>query len=166
MRTGDVIVFKGSGPVFQVLSCLLGLFDKLWRKRKWKPWHAAIAYEQETAHTFKIVDSTEQGVGFNFLDLNRTDYKSFEWFDEPISMSAFNRWLYDYFGKPYDYDAYLGTAISFFMKRIFGTTMRIVDKQYYCTELVAEFCRYFGKPLQPQNEYPMPNIVIKALENG
>ncbi len=88
----------------------------------------------------------------------------YRWLDVPPRVEDVKEWSYAYIGKNYDYDGYIGTILLTLVKKLFKYSARVVDNEYYCWELVESFCRDFGKPLQPNNEYPLISDIMLRLD--
>ena len=164
MKRGYIICFKGTGFTFHVLSFLLGLFDKEWRKRSWKPWHLAILYSIERTRTV-IIESTAGGVRFNILSGKEgVDWKSYQWLDKAPTGQQMHEWAVKYLGQPYDCIGYATTVLSYLSKVLFNRPFRVIDRDYYCWELGSMFAIDFGKPFVPLAEKPTIAEIMRALE--
>lgn len=164
MKRGDIVVFRGKGIVFQILSFMLGLIDSSWRKRKWKPWHMAICTTRNKRKgATRIIEAVEPKVRERILYDNE-DYRAYTWLDKEPSEMAIYRWMQPYISKPYDKDAYAGTIFFSIRKKLFHRSARIVDDEYLCWEIADAFTRDFGKPLFPNNEYPLISDIMNKLE--
>ena len=165
LKPGDILCWRGSGPVFRVLSFLLGLFEPHWRGRTWKPWHLLVAWDAEP-NGWYILEATAEGVDINFYDAHRLqllfDYdlvRAYRWLDFKPPRSAMNEFYLSIQHYTYDIGAYFGVALC----RLFGLPYRN-DRQHMCWETVSAFTAWFSKPLTPANEYPLINRILDKLE--
>jgi len=163
LHSGDIICFKGEGIIFKTLSFLLGIFDRQWHELKWKPWHMAIAYHNGK-WGWKVIESTGRGVEVNYL--LSEDYRVYTWLDKPPSRKKMEKFVTEHLGKNYDVGCYLLTMLQYLVLHFFNHRLpRILDDQYTCWELVFEFCREMGKPIQSLHNYPIIIDFLKAVEN-
>jgi len=157
MKPGDIIEFKGRGIVFQVLSRLLKHFNPSWSR--WG-WHLAIAVEYHKTKGWLIAEAIAKGVTLSWLDNKTLAFRHYTWIDREVHATEIRRFIADRAGCKYDVLAYVWTAIQFFFPRF----PRIIDRSYTCWELVAEFCREMGKPIQQLHRYPFITDFLEAYE--
>ena len=161
MKRGDIVIFKGHGITYEILSRLLKLFDKEWDR--WG-WHLAILYSIERTRTV-IIESTSGGVTFNILSGKEgVDWKSDQWLDKAPTGQQMHEWAVKYLGQPYDYIGYSTTILSYLSKVLFNRPFRIINRDYYCWELGSMFAIDFGKPFVPLAEKPTIAEIMRALE--
>lgn len=166
VKVGDIIAFKGQGVVFILLSFLLGIFEPKWRRRKFKPWHLAIA-SQPANHGWYIIEAVAGGVREHFLTNQQlAEASSYTWLNEPPTNEELERFRTLYLGRPYDVTAYFGVVFSYLIKKYLHFSLRVVDTEFMCWELVSAFARFMGKPFQPNWEYPVISKIIERLEKG
>ena len=157
LKTGDIIIFKGKGLLFEVLGRLL----------KWKRpdydrfgWHTAIVVEHHKGKGWMIAEALAGGVQYSWLD-NRCEYRIVSIFTRRIYATELRRVIADGIGCKYDVWAYLGTA----WQVLFGGG-RWVNDRYTCWEFVAWVCRKLGKPIQPMGKYPLITDICPAGWHG
>ena len=160
MTVGDIIVFRGEGFLFRVLSGILCLFDSEWRRRDFKGWHTAFISRFWDAHPI-ICEALAGGVTENFLDTDR-EFKVYSWFDYPVDTHDF---VDSHLGKKYDVAQYFFTSLQYLIRHFFNRRIpRLLDDSYTCWELLAEFARDNGKPFQVIYDCPMVTDIVRALE--
>ena len=179
MTVGDIVVFKGEGFLFKVLSGILCLFDSEWRRREFKGWHVAFVSRFWDNHPI-ICEALAGGVTENFLETDR-ELKVYQWFDYPVDPHDF---VDSHMGKKYDVAVYFHTMIQYlllkgvewFQKKFIPwheftiSLPRILNDRYTCWENTFWFCRAMGKPIQESEglsatRYPMITNLLRALEN-
>jgi len=90
------------------------------------------------------------------------DCRFYNWLDDT---SKVQKYAEAHEGDPYDKWAYVWTILAFGIEKIFHWAFRIVNKAYHCWENMAGMDRYCGKELQPNEEFPMVNKIMKVLES-
>lgn len=164
IQVGDVIVFKGKGLLFEILSRLLKLLEPDWDR--WG-WHLAIA-EKEVDGGWILIEALAPRVQEKFHDWKelweRT--KAYTWLDSPPSKQKMSKFKELYLGYPYDVTAYIGITFAYLFWKVTGKSFRMIDTEHLCWETVAAFCRFMGKPLQPIYMYPMIWRIMGRLEQG
>lgn len=162
-RIGDIVLFQGHGPTFTILSFLLGLFDKDWRKLKRKPWHVGfLTMRQETHNNRWLVGEANgrRGVQHCPLDLFKETYQVFRWFDTPPDEAAVAAFMAKHKGEKYDnFWGYLNTILWFFV----SWWPRIIDHRWECWEYLYLFAVMFGKPIDEEYAYPLITILMDKL---
>ena len=160
MTVGDIVVFKGEGFLFKVLSGILCLFDSEWRRREFKGWHVAFVSRFWDNHPI-ICEALAGGVTENFLETDR-ELKVYQWFDYPVDPHDF---VDAHLGKKYDVAQYLFTSLQYLVRHFWNKRIpRLLDDSYTCWELVAEFARDNGKPFQAIYDCPIVTDIVRALE--
>lgn len=167
MMVGDKLAFDGSGPVFRVLSLVLGVFEPSWRKRRRKPWHLAFASEKVEGG-WMLIEALAGGVQEKFHATAELEARSrtYRTLDKTPSKQKLNQFRTMYLGRPYDVTAYFGVVIGYFVKKWFRFSFRIVDAEFMCWETVCAWDRFMGKPLQPNWEYPILHKIMEKLESS
>lgn len=153
MLNGDIVVFKRQGFVSGVIGWLIQRFEKDWDG--WG-WHMAIAVEYHKTKGWLIAESIGKGVTLSWLDCYDRPFKSYNWFNKEISAYKIRRFLADRAGCRYDVSVYIFTLLQYLVLHWFNHPLpRVLDRKYTCWELVFEFCREMGKPIQAPHKYPM-----------
>ena len=156
--TGDVVLFRGKGFIFSVLSFILCLCDKEWRARDFKPWHVGFISRYWDGHPL-ICEAVAGGVTENVLT---GDYKVYRWFDEKVDPTEF---VNKHRGEKYDILVYPLTAIAYLIRHYLHRPVpRLFDNSWSCWELVYYFCARMGKSLAESYDFPMISDLVKALE--
>jgi len=162
MQTGDIILFKGEGFLFKVLSGILCLVDKEWRQRKFKPWHVAFVSRFWDGQPV-ICEALIGGVQENILD-DKREYKSYHWLEIPVDPHDF---VDSHLGLKYDVAQYLFTSLQYLIRHFWNRRIpRLLDNSYTCWELVAEFVRDNGKPFQVIYDCPTINDIVRVLDEN
>ena len=167
IRAGDIIAFRGKGPIFTVLSGILALFEKGWRKRNWKPWHLAVA-SRKVRGGWMLIEAVVGGVQdlFHSTEELEQSTRAYHWLDKPPSRKKIEEFKSLYLGYPYDASAYIGITFAYLFWKVTKKSFRVIDTEHLCWETVAAFCRFMGKPLQPIYEYPIITRIISILEEN
>jgi len=162
---GDIILFRGSGPVFHVLSFILGIFEPEWRKRKGKPWHTGVVY-RPGYDGWWLIEAVKGGVQIikhSEKEMNNT--WNYHWLDKvpfPAELHEFRRVVV---GFPYDGKGYVMTILAYLIAKYTGYHFRIHDQRHYCWETTSLFARMMGKPLQETWDYPLISKILDKLES-
>lgn len=162
IKTGTNIIWKGGGFWFKLLSGALCLFDSGWRKREWKGWHMGFvvkAYGKEIVTSQAIERGIHTVTYASVADMGNCRF--YDWLDDT---SKVQEYAADHEGDPYDKLAYVWTILAFGIEKIFHWKFRIVNRAYHCWENMCGMDRYCGKPLQPNEEFPMVNKIMRKLE--
>lgn len=165
MKAGDILVFKGSGLVFEILSRLVKCFEQKWDR--WG-WHMAIVFQKESEGWY-VLESQGNGVNINFYSEKflRENTCCYEWFDKSPSKVKMGQFLIDYNGKSYDVAVYFWTAFQYLIRHFWNRRIpRLLDDQFTCWELVFEFCEVMGKPIGSKYNCPIITDALKAFSNG
>jgi hypothetical protein len=165
VKSGANILWKGDGFIFHVLSFALGLFDKKWRKRDWKPWHAG--YIVKILEDEEIVTSQAVGKGVEAVTYPNVesmgDCRIYGWLDNP-DQTKIDDYTEKHLEEPYDALDYIWTILGELSDKLFHWPFRIVDKAETCWENLSQFDRYIGKELQPEEEPALISKMIDRLE--
>lgn len=163
-RIGDIFLTDGKGPVFTILSWLLGRFDKDWRKLKRKPWHVGFLTRSDKINgviSWRIGEARgEGGVQENRLTDLKNPYQVFRWFDTPPDEAKVGELMKKRCGDKYDpFWGYLFVILWFFIKWF----PRIINRRWMCWEFLYYFCVQMGKPMDEEYEYPLITIMMVKL---
>jgi len=146
-QVGDIIVFKRSDFLACVLANVLWLFDLIFLRRRWDKWgwHTAIISRVES-DTIWILEALPPRSKERVLNVDE-EFRCYRWLESPVSISRFNRAIANYVNKPYDFDSYIGTFITYPLTHIFHKPIRFVDDEYHCQELVCGVLDDYGEQL-------------------
>jgi hypothetical protein len=176
---GDTLLFKGNGPVFKFFSFLLSIFDSDWRKRAWKPWHMAIAWDKAYSGWY-VLEATDKGVETNYykeIDL-RHNCRAYHWLDGLVTKEERQRFLDEHINKRYDVAFYFFTSLQYLALRVVEWTQkkfipwhqftislpRVLNDRFCCWELAEAFDRFMGKPWCDKSRYPLITDLLKTVE--
>ena len=167
MQVGDAVAFRGAGPLFKILSFLLGLFVPRWRRRKDKPWHLAFASKQ-VPEGWMLIEAVQGGVQELFHSTMELEgkTKAYRFLPEPATQEDIDKFKKTYLGFPYDAKAYIGTMILFLLQKVTRYRGRVVDNMHMCWETLSAWARSKGSPFQPNFEYPMIHKILDKLEGA
>ncbi len=169
MKAGNIILWKASKDDWfgHFLSWLLGRFDKSWRVRKDKFWHAGYCWKVFKDGSFLTVQAVSSGMQPIFYQ-NETelgDYRVYHWFKR-LSKRKLDKFSNEYIGSRYDFIAYPGTIFAFICEKLFGYSFYWMDRIFMCWEVVCFMCLIMGKPLIKPWQYPLISRMLNALEGG
>jgi hypothetical protein len=166
-RPGDAVIFKGQGPVFEVLSFLLCLSDISWRKRDWKPWHTAFICRRETDGGAAICESLGSGVQITPLSRYPAEaYRIYRWLPAEPAAEKMEGYLQKTLGKDYDAAVYLWTALQYLARHYLNRRIpRLLDDRFTCWENLCNFYEDMGKPVTSKFDCPMITDIIRNLES-
>ena len=166
VKAGYNILWKGKGPVFTILSLLLGLTDSTWRKRKWKPWH--VGYVVTVLEDGWVVTSQAVANGIEAISYPSAedlgDCRVYPWLDNP-DQAKIETYTEEHLGWPYDVWGYLWVILGALSEKFLHRPFRIVDKAKMCWENLSECDRFMGKELQPEEEPCLISKMITTLES-
>ncbi len=156
IKPGDILMFKGRGIIYRVLSLLL----RMKRAPNWSQWgwHLAIAVEYHRNNGWIIAEALAHGVSLNWLDEKDSDFRVLRWLKRDVHSTEVRRWAASQAACKYDVLAYVWTAIQIF----WPSFPRIIDRHYTCWELAFDWCRWAGLPIQPLHRYPIITDLVAA----
>ena len=175
MRPGDIILFRGKGLVFNLLSPILGLlrpFPKITFPAVYgsnilfktgRPWHMAFALEWHKKYGWIIGESIARGVTPTYLDkyiMNGNIPIVIRWFDKSPRAIKLREFMAAHSDSKYSVLAYLWTALQVLIPWF----PRIVTSRVTCWQNVFRMCRYCGKPIQELHKFPLITDALEAFE--
>jgi len=161
ISVGDIIEFKGKGPVYECLSRVIRLFERKWDR--WG-WHVAFVANVTDDGTVYICEALGPGVLVSELSGYSLPYRVWRWFPNELPQSQVDTFVEDVLGKPYDVAIYGWTALQYLVRHFFNRRIpRLLDDRYTCWELVWYFCREMGQPLQSIYDCPIITDLHKAM---
>lgn len=163
-RAGDIVLFKGKGIIFKILSSILWLFNRWWDV--WA-WHIGVMWT-EVHSGWMIMESLGGGVQVKFHPHQElTACRIYRWLGKEPSRKKMAEFEKEHLGASYDIDGYIGTGILYLLTRLTGRAMgRFQDDDYFCWELICKAMRFFGKPLLKMSQPVMITSIVKKLEQG
>lgn len=161
MKVGDIIVFKGSGTAFKLLSRLLRLFE-----REWDGWGWHLAYiTRISAHgEVTIAESVGSGVRRSPLT-GKNQYRVYTWLDD-VNQRKLQAFTTKHLGESYDVAVYFWTMLQYLVLHFFNHQIpRLLDNRYTCWEFVFLMAREMGSPIQSLHRYPFLTDFLKAVRD-
>ena len=158
IRPGDIVLFKGQGLLYEVLSRLLKCFNPSWDR--WA-WHTGfIAYDDEG---WIVCEALANGVCLN--PLNGRDARFYRWFDIEPPGDQIIKFIREHINDQYDVLLYFWTTVAYIVRHFWNKPIpRLLDNRWTCWELVTFFCDRMGKPIISIFDCPILTDMIKALE--
>jgi len=157
MRVGDILVFKGEGLLYEILSRLLKLFE--WQWDRWG-WHTAFV-----VYGGQMCESKAQGICLSPIKCDPQNVRVYRWFDKPPNPQKVNAYLTSHLGKRYDVAIYFFTMLQYLIRHFWNRRIpRLLDDRYTCWENVSQFCDFMGKPLQSEYDCPLLPDMLRNLE--
>jgi hypothetical protein len=159
VRRGDIAIFPRVGARDNTLAFILGLIVgyQFWG------WHIGIIYKTKPV---LILEAESQGMRVKFHNLEEEGIRTYHWLSKRVHQYMFTNFMTDHQNYPYDYICPGEVMLSLLTGRLTKYRWRIVDNRLNCWELVASFCRYCSKPIQPIEEYPLLPKILQKLEGG
>lgn len=163
-RCGDLVLFKGKGLIFSVLSFILCLFDCKWRRLKWKPWHVGFLTFNNYGY-WELCESLKQGIKLTELsDYDPKDYRIYRWFHTPPTKNLILEYLGSHLHKRYDIAVYFWTGLSYLFRHFWNRPIKyLLDDRYTCWENVYHFADHCKKPICSDYDCPMINDLCQSL---
>jgi hypothetical protein len=163
-QIGDFVLFDGNGPTFDILSALLGHYDKSWKALPEKPWHVAFLTRQDASGNWLMAEANGakgvQEAPLSEYDYIGKSYKVFHWFDTPPGTADVQTFVKTYYGCKYDvFWGYLFTILWFYWRWF----PRIIGREYMCWEFLYLFADTFGKPIDVEYDYPFLPIIMQKV---
>jgi len=155
---GDILVFKGGGLVFEILSRILKLFA--WDWDRWG-WHTGFVVCGN-----QLCESIACGICLSPLSKYKVENtRVYRWLDTPPTNEKINTFLGSHLGKRYDVAIYLWSGLQYLFRHFWNRRIpRLLDDRFTCWENVSEFCDDMGKPVMSRYDCPMLPDMLKQLE--
>ena len=162
-KRGDIVLFKGSGLVYEILSRALKFFE--WNWDRWG-WHLGfVSGDSPFTDVVSICESTGKGVTESYLDLTRKDIRVYRWFDEEPRRYKVRNFVSAHLGCDYDVAQYFWTGLQYLIRHFWNRRIpRLLDSRYTCWELVFEFAEDMGKPIGSRYDCPMLVDLLKVVD--
>jgi hypothetical protein len=140
IKVGDVVVFKGDGFLYQILSRILKLFEPEYDRFGW---HMGFVCGNGC-----IAEALAKGVCVNPLsDYEKREYRVYRWLDTEPDVNKVMEFVAHHKGDRYDSLCYV---LTFIQRAVYKLTKkqlpRLSDDSYTCWEWCEFFCTVFGKP--------------------
>ena len=161
-QVGDFILFDGYGVTFEILSTLLGHYDKNWKDLIEKPWHVAFLTRQDANGNWLMAEANgSKGVQEAKLSEYAPEkYLVFHWFDAPIAEIDVQQFIQMCYGDKYDnFWGYFFTILWYYWRWF----PRIITRRYMCWEFLYFFAETFGKPIDVEYDYPFLPILMQKV---
>lgn len=160
MKVGDIILFKGRGIGFKLLSRLIRLFEKDWDGWGWHMAYVAFIAPDGGA---LIAESVGRGIREASLPTNR-EYRVYTWLEDADRLKI-QEFTNKHLGENYDVAVYLWTMLQYLVLHFFNHPIpRLLDNRYTCWEFVFLMAREMGRPIQSLHRYPFLTDFLKAIE--
>lgn len=161
---GQIVEFKGSGPVYGILSRLIKIFEPWWDR--WG-WHVGFICGEDTRGIF-ICEAVADGVRIISLKDVVGEYRIHNWFgDNPPNQEKVNEFVNQVTGARYDVAIYLWTGLQYVFRHLLNRRIpRLLDDRYTCWELCAYVCREMGKPWGTIYDCPLITDMIEVMEKS
>jgi hypothetical protein len=164
IQLGSIIVYKGNGLVFQLLSRLLKFFERDWDK--WG-WHMSVVVGQEY-NDWIVIEAVSGGVRKTRLTKSQgytRGVRVYNWLDEFDAAKA-GTFAAKHTGQKYDIAVYFWTTLGYLARKAWGRPIpRLFDDRWSCWELVYYFCDRMGKPLAESYDFPLITDFLKAVKS-
>jgi hypothetical protein len=162
IRAGQIVLFKGKGLVFSILSLLIAIVDSNWRGRKWKPWHCGILWRKDTGGWYVFEGYAPRSRLHFYANADLKDARFYNWVPFYPKAEVF---LETHIDKPYDVAIYFWTGVQYLIRHYLNHRIpRLLDDRYTCWELISEYASFMGKPVQSRFDCPMIPDILKAIE--
>jgi hypothetical protein len=160
-RIGDAVLFDGDGLTFDILSALLGHWDKQWKELPRKPWHTGFLTRKDENGDWWVGQAAGgTGVCETRLKDFKEPYLVFRWFDTPPDEAAVAAFMAKHKGEKYDnFIGYANVILWFFI----SWWPFIADRKWMCWEFFYLFYITFGKPIDDVYKYPLITIIMDKL---
>jgi len=160
IQTGDILIFKGKGLVYEVLSRLIKLFDPTWDR--WG-WHTGFVVDDKVT----TCEALAKGVCLNTYPISYftpDNVRVYRVFDNPPSKQKIDAFLTKHLGEKYDILVYPLTALAYIVRHYWHRKIpRLFDNSWSCWELTYYFADDMGHPIAEDYDFPMINEMSKAL---
>ncbi len=154
IKPGSIILFKGKGFLYEILSRLIKMKHPEWDR--WG-WHMALVVDYHKSYGWMLAEAMADGVGYGWLKQKSSKWRVVNWCGDVPAIEV-RRFAADRMGCKYDVMAYIWTALQ----EIMPWFPRIVNNRYTCWELVYEFCREMGCAVQKPHKYPVITDIVKG----
>ena len=164
---GALVLVKGEGLTFRIISGLLSLLNPSWRKRKWKPWHTFFICGHDDSRGWLICEALGEGVCVHPLaNYTSKEYRMYRWFDSPRDQNKITDFVASHLGQKYDILVYPLTALAYLARHYWGRPVpRLFDNSWSCWELVYYFADRMGQSFAESYDFPMINELLDSLES-
>ena len=155
LKVGDIIVFKGDGSLYEVLSRALKLFEPSWDR--WG-WHTAFIATIKDGQIY-IAEALAKGVCVNPLSTySKREYRAYRWLDAEPDRDKVMAFVREHRGDHYDVLCYIWTFVQRLVLKLSRGKVKLgylKNDDYTCWEWVSFFCESFGKPWCEEINFPL-----------
>ena len=164
-RPGDIVLFKGKGLIFSILSSILWIFDKEWRSLKWKPWHTGFLTYKHGEY-WELCESLRQGIKLtNLTDYDPKTYRIYRWFKKEPASDLILKYLGTHLHKKYDIEFYFWCTLSYLFRHYFNRPIKyLLDNRFCCWENIYHFASHCKKPIGCKYDCPLITDLCKSLD--
>ncbi len=164
IEVGTLVLFEGSGFLFNVLSGALSVFDSDWRKVKPKYWHVGFISRKDPDKGWLICESLAGGIQENPVNIYKGAHY-FKWFDSPPDLDKVKNYVDSHLKLPYDALAYVWVILATIGNKVFRVNIgRWQNESYMCWENLEEFCLWMNKPVEKRNRTITICDIYKAIK--
>ena len=158
VRPGDVALFQGTGPAFQILSRVLK-----WAEPKWDRWgwHMAVVVDVEGDRAL-ILEGTAPCSRTTWVELASWDVRFYRWLDVQVEHARIAGFVQTHTGRRYDVVVYVLTVLARLLRAVNLDFPRVINRAYTCWELVWEFTDDCGCEITDEYHYPLLTDFLRA----
>ena len=161
LMPGDILVFKGAGPAWWILSRLLRIFEGWWDS--WG-WHMAYVSRINREGQVWITEGTWPVSREVLLDEKR-EYRVYRVLPQPVDVIKLRQFTLDHLGKRYDVAIYFLTSCQYLFRHFLNRPIpRLLDDRYTCWELCEELTAFFGILWGSRYDCPMITDFLEWAE--
>uniref|UniRef100_A0A6M3JK23 Peptidase n=1 Tax=viral metagenome TaxID=1070528 RepID=A0A6M3JK23_9ZZZZ len=151
LKLGDIVVFKGQGVLYFILSRLLKLFEPSY---DFYGWHMAFICSIEDGRPY-IAEALVKGVRRNPLDTDR-QFRVYRWLGKEPEQWRITAFVNEHEGDRYDILCYVWTFIQRLALKLFNKKLGYLkNDDYTCWEWCAYFAEKMGKPWCDELNFPL-----------
>jgi len=161
LQLGDIIVFKGKGLGYQILSRLLKLFERDYVR--WG-WHVGVVSKVRENGVTSIIEAVAPTVRESVLTSERP-YRVYRWLDHPITDTIVHSFVEGHRGMRYDILIYFWTSVAVIVRHFWNRPIpKLLDRLFSCWELAQDFMEYVGKPIVSKYDVIIISDLLKVLK--
>jgi len=161
MQKYDIVIYKGNGPAFRVLSWVLGLFET-----EWDGWGWHMGFVCSEGEDPDILEAVAGGVrrvplsqSLGFVN----GCRSYSWLEPLPDQDKAEEWITKHIGSRYDIQIYFWTVVQYLFRHFLNKRIpRMLDDRFTCWELVFEFAEDMGQPIGSKYDCPILTDFLRA----
>jgi hypothetical protein len=164
IKSGDILVFKGRGFLYEVLSRLVKLFDPSWDRFGW---HVGFVVGVHNT-VITTCEALAQGVCLQYYpidSLTPDKVRVYRWVVPTPNEADIYKFVNKHLGEKYDIMVYPVTALAYIIRHYWGRPIpRLFDNAWSCWEWVYYYADEFGHSIAEDYDFPMVNQMVAKLE--